>query len=89
VFVGEGRAEGEKFVAARVAAERGETEQAANEGEEARDLFGWDAAKVGVAAVAAMSVEGEAKGDGAGVETLFAGFAAPRENFGTAEEIVN
>jgi len=88
VFLGERGAEGEEFVAAGIAAQGRETEQAAHEGEEAGDMFRSNALQFGVAAVRAVGVEREAKRDGAGVEALFAGFAAPGENAAEAEEIV-
>jgi hypothetical protein len=88
VFFGQGGTKGEEFVAAGVAAERGESQKAAEEGEDAGDVFGSDFLEFGVAAVAAVGVKGKAEGHGARVKALFAEFAAPGKNVGGAEEIV-
>ena len=52
-------------------------------------MFGSDALEVGVATMLTVGVEREAEWDGAGVETGFASFAAPGEDFRAAEEIVH
>jgi hypothetical protein len=88
VFLGERGAEREEFVATGIAPEGREAEEASDEGEGAGNVFGGDAAEVGVAAVAAVGVEGEAEGNGAGVEALFTGFATPGKNVQSAEKIV-
>jgi hypothetical protein len=88
VLFGEGGAEAEEFVAAGVAAERRKSQEASGEGEETGDVLGGHALEVGVAAIAAVGVERETERDGACVEALFAGFAAPRENIEGADEIV-
>jgi hypothetical protein len=88
MFRGKRGPEREEFVTARIAAERREAKETAKEGEEAGDMFRGDTAKFGVAAVATVSVKGEAEGYRAGVETLFAGFAAPGKNVERTKEIV-
>jgi hypothetical protein len=76
-------------VAAGVAAQGRQAEQSSGEGERAGDVFGGDALKVGVATVAAVGVERQAEGYRAGVETRFASFTAPGEDFRAAEKIVH
>ena len=89
MFVRQQRADGKELMAAGVTAERGKTEEAASERENARDVFRCDALELGVAAIAAPSVEGKPKRDGTGVEALFAVLTAPRIDIDETNEIVD
>ena len=82
------RADGEKLVAARFAAECRNAHEAAGKGEGSGNVFWRDSFKVQIAANAAMGVEEVAERQRTGVKPAFTLFAPPRHNAGKTKNVI-
>jgi hypothetical protein len=82
------RADGEKLVAARLAAECRNVHQAAGKGEGSGNVFRGDFLEVQIAANAAMGVKEVAEGQRTGVEPALTLFAPPRHDASKTKDVI-
>ena len=82
------RAEGEEFVAAGVAAKRGQPKHTSQDGGGTRYMFWGDALQIEVAALIAVCEEMDAQRPRASIKAGIARFATPRQLAGNAVEII-
>jgi len=75
-------------VAARITAQRGESQESADEGEHSGNMFRGDALEVGAAAVGAMGIERKTERHIAGMEASVTLFAAPGHDANATEKVI-